>query len=106
MHAKTTVAVRHFEISDDTRHQIHATVATLIDTGERINRVEVVIEGDYGKNTCVLYDVTLRIHRDAETLSELKQGDKLVPAVQSAVFAMRRRLLAPPQPQSFSSATH
>ena len=106
MSAKTAIIVHNFDLSDDTRQQIHAAAGSLVESENRVSRVDVTIEGDYRDNTRVLYNVTVRIQHDAESLFELKQGDRLVPTVQSAVAALRRRLHESPQPQPASSLTH
>ncbi len=100
MSARTAIAVRNFELSEDTRRQIDAAALTLVESENRVSRVDVTLEGDYRDNTRVIYNVTLRVQHDAELLFELKQGDRLVATVQSAVAAIRQRLHESPQAQT------
>ncbi len=100
MSAKTAIIVHNFDLSEDTRQQIDAAARTLIESENRVSRVDVTLEGDYRDNTRVIYNVTLRVQHDAELLFELKQGDRLVATVQSAVAAIRQRLHESPQAQT------
>lgn len=92
MNAKISVSVLRFELSPDTRQLIQSAVEPLFSCDCYVGHVDVAIEGEYATNTRVLYNVTVRAQLRSELLFEMNQGEKIIPAVQSAVVAMQRRL--------------
>lgn len=94
MNAKTFISILHFDLSANTRQQIQAASAPLFDQERHVARVDITIEGEYSKNTRILYNVTLRAQLLTEVLFEMKQGDKILPAVEAAVATMQKNLCA------------
>jgi hypothetical protein len=93
MKAKTFVTVQRFDLSADTREEIQAAAAPLFETDNGAARVDITIEGEYTRNTRIVYNVTVRAQAHAEIFYEMIQGEKILPAVKSAVSAVRRKLV-------------
>ena len=92
MSAKIFINVQHFELSAETRQKIHAAAAPLFEQDCCVTRVDITIEGEYARNTRILYNVTVRTQLRAEVFFEMKQGERLLPAVKTAISAMEKKL--------------
>jgi ribosome-associated translation inhibitor RaiA len=92
MNAKVSITYHHFELSSHARQQIQKATEPLFEQDRHVTRVDITIEGKYSTNTEILYDVTLRAQLRAEVLFEMRQSEKILTAVESAVDTMKQKL--------------